>query len=38
MEGLLYSCVVVVAGFTLICLIEYFDKCITKFIKRRRNK
>ena len=36
--GLLYSCVVVVAGFTLICLIEYFDKCITKFIKHRRNK
>ena len=36
--GLLYSCVVVVAGFTLICLIEYFDKYITKVIKRRRNK
>lgn len=36
--GLLYSCVVVVAGFALICLIEYSDKCITKFIKRRRNK
>ena len=36
--GLLYSCVVVVAGFALICLIEYFDKRITKFIKRRRNK
>lgn len=35
---LFYSCVVVVTGFTLICLIEYFDKCITKFIKRRRNK
>ena len=36
--GLLYSCVVVATGLTLICLIEYFDKCITKFIKRRRNK
>ena len=36
--GLLYSCVVVAMGFAFICLIEYFDKCITKFIKRRRNK
>ena len=35
---LLYSCVVVAMGFELICLIEYLDKCITKFIKRRRNK
>ena len=35
---LLYSCVVVAAGFTFICFIEYFDMCITKFIKRRRNK
>ena len=35
---LLYSCVVVAMGFAFICLIEYFDKCITKFIKRRRNK
>lgn len=35
---LLYSCVVVVAGFILICLIEYLDKCVTRFIKRHRNK
>ena len=36
--GLLYSCIVVATGLALICSIEYLDKCITKFIKRRRNK
>lgn len=36
--GLLYSCAVVATGLAFICLIEYLDKCITKFIKRRRNK